>query len=99
MYLGFYRDGFPHRFKDTDLSISQAHSRHTVPLESLVADSQKLLAATRLMLNDIFNAFGRAEVSHITQDGTLRLACFLDPELAKWAEARGVPTTAETLPE
>jgi hypothetical protein len=99
MYLGFYRDGFPHRFKDTDLSISQAHSRHTVPLESLVADSQKLLAATRLMLNDIFNAFGRAEVSHITQDGTLRLAYFLDPELAKWAEARGVPTTAETLPE
>jgi hypothetical protein len=99
MYLGFYRDGFPHRFKDTELSISQAHSRHTVPLESLVGDPQNLLAATRLVLNDIFNAFGRAEVSHITQDGTLRLAYFQDPELAKWAEARGVSTTAETLPE
>jgi hypothetical protein len=99
MYLGFYRDGFPHRFKDTDLTVSRAHSRHTIPLGSLAGDPQELLAATRLMLNDIFNAFSRAEVPHITQDGTLRLAYFRDPELAKWAEARGVPTTAETLPE
>jgi hypothetical protein len=99
MYLGFYRDGFPQRFKDTNLSISQAHSRHTVPLESLVGDLQELFVATRLMLNDIFNAFGRAEISHIAQDGTLRLAYFRDPELAKWAEARGVPTTPQTLPE
>jgi hypothetical protein len=70
-----------------------------VPLESLVGDLQELFVATRLMLNDIFNAFGRAEISHIAQDGTLRLAYFRDPELAKWAEARGVPTTPQTLPE
>jgi Putative DNA-binding domain len=99
MYLGSYRGGVPQRFRDTELSISQAHSRHTVPLESLVGDPQNLLAATRLMLNDIFNAFGRAEIPHIALDGTLRLPYFRDSELAKWAEARGVPATAETLPE
>lgn len=99
MYLGFYRDGFAQRFTDTGLSISQAHSRHTVPLQSLAGEPQELLAASRLLLNDIFNAFGRAELPHIAQDGTLRLSYLQDPELARWAEGLGVSTTAESLPE
>jgi hypothetical protein len=74
-------------------------SRHTLPLHSLADNTQELLAATRLMLNDIFNAFGRAEVTHVAQDGTLRLPYLQDPELAKWAEGLGVSTTAERLPE
>jgi hypothetical protein len=96
MHLGYVRDGFPQRHQ-TGLAISQAHSRHTIPLDSLATDPQGLFAATRVMLSDIFNAFGRAEVPHIAVDGALRLRYFNDTEFARWAQAHGLLTSAETV--
>jgi hypothetical protein len=98
MHLGYIRDGFPHRH-ETGLAISQAHSRHTIPLDSLAADPQGVFAAVRVMLSDIFNAFGRAEVPHIAVDGALRLRYFQDAEFAQWVQAHRVLTSAETVPD
>ena len=56
-----------------------AVSRHTVPLEWLAGDRGDFLVATRMMLADIFHAFGIAEVPHITQQ--LRLRHTRDREL------------------
>jgi hypothetical protein len=59
--------------------IEQAVSRHTVPIEFLAADRGDFLVATRMMLADIFHAFGIAEVPHVTQQ--LRLRDTRDTEL------------------
>jgi hypothetical protein len=50
------------------------------------------------MLTDIFNAYGCPEVPQIAPDGTLRTLYFPSGyEVAKWAEQRDVPTTAEEI--
>ncbi len=99
MRLGYLRDGFVQRY-ETGLTITEAHSRHTLPLSALVGERQEVFGAVRVMLNDIFNAFGRAEIPHVAVDGGLRLSYFQDPELAaQWAQTHGVPTSTETLSE
>jgi len=60
--------------------VELAVSRHTVPLECLAGDRGDFLVATRMMLADIFHAFGIAEVPHITQQ--LRLRRTGEPEAA-----------------
>jgi hypothetical protein len=52
--------------------VERAVSRHTVPIELLAGDRGDFLVATRMMLADIFHAFGIAEVPHITQQLRLR---------------------------
>jgi hypothetical protein len=101
MSLGYYEHGhFLRRFPNP-LLIKEARSRHTLMLEALAGDPQELLAAVKIMLRQIFNAFGRAEVTHLADDGTIRLLYFgsRQHQLAQWAEARGVATTEETVPE
>jgi hypothetical protein len=52
------------------------------------------------MLSTIFHALGRAEPTHIAQDGTLNLRYFHDrPDVAAWAQGRGVNTTNEAVAE
>jgi hypothetical protein len=61
-------------------------SKHTFALSDLTAGTQPLLAATRLLLMDIFNAFGASEIRALTQTGALR-ADYIGgaPELRAWA--------------
>jgi hypothetical protein len=96
MYLGYIEHSFAQRH-DSGLVLSEVYSEHTLPLESLVSQPQLLFVAVRVMLSDVFNAFGRAEVPHIAVDGTLRLSYFQDPELAQSAAAAGIATSVETV--
>jgi hypothetical protein len=98
MSLGHYRDGLPQRYRNA-LMIQEARSRHTLTLESIAGEPQQLFVAVKVMLGQIFNAFGQAEIAHIADDGTLRLRYFGDPQLAAWADLRGVATTEATVPE
>jgi hypothetical protein len=98
MNLGYYRDGIAERYRNP-LVMQEARSRHTLTLESIAGEPQQLFAAVKVMLGQIFNAFGHAEIAHIADDGTLRLRYFADPQLAAWAEARGVATTSDTVEE
>jgi hypothetical protein len=98
MSLGFRLEGFSQRLPHA-LTIPLAKSQHTLTLESLAGEPQQLFIAARIMLGQIFNAFGQAEVAHIADDGTLRLRYFGDSQLAEWAKARGVTTTNEQIAE
>jgi hypothetical protein len=66
-------------------------SRHTLALDDLAVGTQPLLAATRLLLTDVFNAFGSPEVQALTPTGALHTQYLrIDQELRQWAEANGV---------
>ena len=67
-------------------------SRHTLALEDLVSGTQQLLSATRLLLTDVFNAFGFPEVRALTATGALSASYpGQGHELQSWAQANGVP--------
>ena len=84
---------YPHAYK-----VREARSSLTLPISALTGAPQDAFAATRLMLADIFNAYGCPEVPQIAPDGTLRTLYFpKNYEVAQWAEQRDVPTTAEQI--
>jgi hypothetical protein len=66
-------------------------SRHTLSLDDLAAGTQPLLAATRLLLTDVFNAFGSPEVQALTVTGALNSSYLpVDQQVRQWAEANCV---------
>lgn len=74
-------------------------TRHTVPLESLAESDQSLLATTRLVATDLFNAFGSPEVQQIDERGRIRIRYVPKGErVAEFAEAHGVEVSDEKVP-
>jgi Putative DNA-binding domain len=76
-------------------------SRHTLVVDALVAADQDLLASTRLVASDLFNAFGSAEVLQITPNGTLRIRHIHGDhaDIRRLAEQGGAEITEEPVPE
>lgn len=74
-------------------------ARHTVPLETLTGSDSELLASTRLVATDLFNAFGAPEVAQIDELGRLRIRhCPGNHhELAQFAETHGVEVIEDTV--
>jgi Putative DNA-binding domain len=100
MVLGYTHSGGLVEAYSSELLVQEARSRRTLPLTSLANAPQELFIATRMMLTDVFNAFGQAEVPQIASDGTLRLRYFPAAHNVKAvAEQRGVDITEETVPE
>jgi len=98
MRLGYIRDGLVAHY-NAGRPLTHVHSRHTIPLSALTGPPDQLFTAVRIMLSDIFNAFGRAEIPHIADDGALRLHYFRDPTLADWTQNTGVATSDEIVAE
>lgn len=74
-------------------------TRHTIPLESLAGSDQSLLATTRLVATDLFNAFGSPEVQQIDERGRIRIRYVLEKErIAEFAETHGVEVSDEKVP-
>ena len=66
-------------------------SRHTFLLSDLTARTQALLAATRLLLTDVFNAFGSPEVRALTQSGALSAEYVAGaPDVRSWAQQNDI---------
>lgn len=85
-YMRFVRPVEGARIIDADVI-----SRHTFALDDLAAGPQPLLAAARLLLTDVFNAFGSPEVQALTVTGALNSSYSpVNQELRRWAEANGV---------
>ena len=97
MHLGTYMGIGPARVADTRPISREASSRHTMPLDWLAGETQQLLAATALGLGDIYNAFGRPEVTFLRSDGALRRPYWADARIA-WAEAHDVDIVDEEAP-
>lgn len=98
MRLGYLRDGLVQHYP-TALDFQEVHSRHTFPLQPLSVAGRDLFLAVRQSVGQMFNGFGRAEVPHISDDGTLRLAYFDDTDFTGWARSRDLPTTEERVEE
>jgi len=77
-------DGFPRVLGVREADIP--YSRHSLPLDSLQANSPELMAATRLVANDLFQAFGEPETTLIGPDGALRLSQFPHSDRAAVAD-------------
>ena len=95
--LAFNHTGLTEPYPHTYV-VREARSSLTLPIDTLIGAPQDAFAATRLMLADIFNAYGCPEVPQIAPDGTLRTIYFpAGYQVPQWAEQRGVPTTAEDI--
>jgi len=99
MLLGYDYNGITETYR-SPFQIREARTRLTLPLASLAGEPQALLGASRLALNEIFNAFGQAENPYIAAEGVIRTRYFPEGyQVGQWAEKRGLPTTAEAAPE
>jgi hypothetical protein len=74
-------------------------SRRTAVIEGLARPGPELLATTRLLATELFQAYGSPEVRQITPDGRLRYRHIhaREAELRAWAERHGVELTDETV--
>jgi hypothetical protein len=98
MHLGYLRDGVVQHYPSR-LTMTGVQSGHTIPISALVSGPGQLFTAVRIMLGQVFNAFGRAEVPHINNAGTLRLSHFRGSAIAEWARNNAIPTSDEIVSE
>jgi hypothetical protein len=73
-------------------------SRHTISVDAAAASVQERLVAARLVLTDLVQGFGLAEVLQITPDGALR-ARYWRESVEQWTTAAGIQTVTTTLEE
>jgi hypothetical protein len=98
MHLASAGHGFVERRTDLRAIPWEQRSRHTAPISSLAGTTQELIAATYLMLTDIYHAFGVPEIPQITAEGALRRR-YYGAEMLRWAEDHGVPVVDEQVPD
>jgi hypothetical protein len=77
------------------LWVELASSHHTIPVEALAGEEADFLIAARLILADIFQAFGLAEVPHISPQGALRLPRSRGAAPEGWTGERRVASSSE----
>lgn len=97
MQLGFLRHGTNLAAYPSSRTIDHAESHHTVPLEGLTRLSPEMMQVARLLLNDLVNEFGLAEIPQLRADGAVRLRYFTDPAMSTLAETDGLPTTNDQV--
>jgi len=74
-------------------------SQRTISLNALTTSIRERLAAVRLALNDLFQAFGAAEVLQIGNGGVLRSKYWLAHNLQSWPSKAQAETSELTLDE
>jgi hypothetical protein len=87
---------------DRNLTLrGEVDSRHTLNLSDLAGSGRDALAAGRIMLNELFQAFGTAEVRQLTADGGIRLPHWSRTWrdlIVQWAENEDVELLTDPLP-
>lgn len=98
--LGYYEHGSIWDRYDTArvLRSAPAVEGHTVSLDAILGSPVEWLAAGRVLLTDLFHAFGVPEVPQITSEGHLRRAFWRNTRLDTWPSVAGVPLTDDTIP-
>jgi hypothetical protein len=70
---------------------------HTVNLDAVVGSAVERLAATRLLVTDMFQAFGMPEVPHVTPEGHLNVLYWNPQTLEAWKGVADVPRVSFDL--
>lgn len=92
MVLGDGRSGYAVRPSPV---VREAVGRHTVDLDAATGSTAGLLMSTRLVMTEVFQAFGLAEPQLIESDGTIPLARMGMPgsqQVQQWATQVDAPT-------
>jgi hypothetical protein len=69
-----------------------------IEIDAVLADPVEWLSATRLILTDLFHAFGQPEVLHITENGFINTYFWPEHTVERWAAVKDVPQVAEEIP-
>ena len=96
--LGYHNGGIWDPY-DTARVLRSAPSvgSHTVSLDAIGDSRTEWLAAGRLLLTDLFHAFGVPEVPQITNEGHLRRSYWRGTNIETIPSFGGVPITGETV--
>ncbi len=97
--LGYYEHGSIWDRYDTARILRSVPSvgNHTVSLDAIVGSAVEWLAAGRVLLTDLFHAFGIPEVPQITNEGHLRRPFWRNTKLEGWSSVAGVPITDDVI--
>lgn len=105
MTLVQWNDGFKDGIRGARRLVSAPEvSRRTVSLTALMQSAQERVAATHMLLADMFAEFGVAEGRYTTPDGALRLRQWGlsgsgTSRVEAWAQQHGVPVASEESAE
>lgn len=97
--LGYYEHGSIWDRYDTARILRSAPTvgNHTVSLDAILGSPVEWLAAGRVLLTDLFHAFGVPEVPQITNEGHLRRVFWRNTRLDTWPSVAGVPVTDDVI--
>lgn len=97
--LGYYEHGNIWDRYDTAriLRSSPCVGSHTISLDPIAGSAVEWLAAGRVLLTDLFHAFGVPEVPQVTNEGHLRRVFWRNTRLDTWPSVAGVPVTDDVI--
>lgn len=95
--LGQYRHGFPDRLGDRALTEQPPAAEANAGLDDLARPGRGLAAASALLVNEIGQAFGVAEMGQLSRDGQLRRLYWRGQDVGTWAEQNGIEVTDDTI--
>ena len=86
MELGWWDGSFWRRYDGTRVVAAPvpAVQTHTINLDAVASEPVERLAATRLLVTDLVQAFGLAEVLHVTPEGHLNTLYWDEQTLNGW---------------
>lgn len=83
------------------LTVAPTPAEIAAPLDELAEPGPELVTAAALLIDELGQAFGIAEIGQLTRDGRLRRLYWhrtVQEEIVAWASTHGIIVTDETLP-
>jgi len=89
--------GFLDPLGDRVLTMPPPPAEATAELDDLAQPGPMLAATTALLVDDIAQAFGVAEMPQLSHDGQLRQRYWGYPQMITWAEENGIAVIDDTI--
>jgi hypothetical protein len=88
--------GFPAMLGD-GVTVQPPPAEAAVELDGIAQAGPNLAAATAVLLDEIGQAFGLAEMAQLSRDGQLRRRYWREERMVTWAEQNGIEITEDTI--
>jgi hypothetical protein len=88
--------GFPDALGDRVLTVQPPAAEAAGELDDLAHPGPGLVAASAMLVNEIGQAFGLAEMGQLSRDGQLRRPYWSDQQVFTWAEQHGIEVIDDT---
>jgi hypothetical protein len=91
------RFSFPEPLGDRVLTIPPSAAEAAAELDDLAEPGPGLAAASGLLVNEIGQGFGVAEIRQLSRDGQLRRRYWSGKQMVTWAEQHGIEVTDDAV--